>query len=65
VLQKFIEFLRAKKELYKAIADNLAQNMRIDGNDIVIVIHEPPLENWGVRGGKPASEVDLSFNIEV
>jgi phenylpyruvate tautomerase PptA (4-oxalocrotonate tautomerase family) len=57
--------LKAKKELYKAIADNLAQNPGIDGNDITIVIHEPPLENWGVKGGKPASEVDLGFNIKV
>lgn len=57
--------LKAKKALYKAINDNLAQNPGIDGNDITIVLYEPPLENWGVRGGKPASEVDLEFEIKV
>jgi phenylpyruvate tautomerase PptA (4-oxalocrotonate tautomerase family) len=57
--------IEAKKALYKAINKNLASNPGIDGNDIFIVLLEPPLENWGIRGGKPASEVDLGFNIEV
>lgn len=25
----------------------------------------PPLENWGIRGGVPASEVDLGFQVRV
>lgn len=57
--------IQSKKELYKAINDNLSQNPGIDGNEITIILHEPPLENWGVRGGKPASEVDLGFDIKV
>ena len=55
----------AKKALYKAIIDNLASNPGIDGDDITIVLIEPPLENWGVKGGKPASEVDLGFKINI
>ena len=55
----------AKKQLYKAIVDNLAKNPGIKGDDITIVLHEPPLENWGIRGGKPASEVVLGFKIDV
>lgn len=57
--------IESKKELYKLINDKLSKNPGIDGNDIVIVLLEPPLENWGIRGGKPASEVDLGFNIKV
>lgn len=57
--------IESKKAIYKAINENLAQNPGIDGNDITIVLYEPPLENWGVRGGKPASEVDFGFNITV
>ena len=45
--------------------DNLAKNPGIDGNDITIVLLEPPLENWGVKGGKPANEVELGFNINI
>lgn len=56
---------QAKKRLYQAIVANLAKNPGIKGNDIIIVLHEPTLENWGVRGGKPASEVDFGFNIDV
>jgi phenylpyruvate tautomerase PptA (4-oxalocrotonate tautomerase family) len=33
--------------------------------EIPILLHEPSLDNWGVAGGKPASEVDLGFKIEV
>lgn len=57
--------LEAKKNLYSAIVRNLAQAPGIDGNDILIVLNELPMENWGVRGGIPASEVDFGFKIEV
>ena len=55
----------AKKALYAAIVRNLEADPGIPGGEISIVIHEPPLENWGIRGGKPASELDLGFNIKV
>jgi len=55
----------AKKQLYQAIVDNLAKNPGIKGDDIMIIVHEPPLENWGIRGGKPASEVQLGFKVDV
>ena len=57
--------LEAKKHLYNAIVANLAQAPGINGTDITIVVNEPPLENWGILGGKPASEVDLGFKIDV
>jgi 4-oxalocrotonate tautomerase family enzyme len=55
----------AKKALYAGIAAKLENELGISGNDITIVIHEPELQNWGIRGGKPASEVDLGFNINI
>ena len=55
----------AKKALYRKIVDLLEVNPGIPRNDIAIIIHEPALENWGIRGGLPASEVDLGFNIKV
>lgn len=54
----------AKKNLYQKIAENLEKNPGIQKSDIMIVIHEPPLENWGLRG-IPANEVDLGFKIDV
>lgn len=56
--------LQAKKALYQGIVANLGK-LGILASDIFIVLHEVPLENWGIRGGIPASEVDLGFNIGV
>ncbi len=55
----------AKKRLYETIAANLGKDPGIAGDDIIIILHEPPLENWGIRGGKPASEVNLGFAVDI
>ncbi|RYD02601.1 hypothetical protein N752_25060 [Desulforamulus aquiferis] len=57
--------LEAKKKLYSCIVNNLASNPGIKGDDIFIVINEPSLESWGIRGGKPASEINFGFKIDV
>jgi phenylpyruvate tautomerase PptA (4-oxalocrotonate tautomerase family) len=56
--------LQAKKELYRGIVANL-NKLGILASDVFIVLHEVPLENWGIRGGIPASEVDLGFIVGV
>lgn len=56
--------LEAKRRLYQAIVRNLGA-LGIPGDDIFIVLHEPPMENWGIRGRVPASEVDLGFEVRV
>jgi phenylpyruvate tautomerase PptA (4-oxalocrotonate tautomerase family) len=56
--------LTAKRRLYKAIVAKLGM-LGIPGNDVFIVLHEPPMENWGIRGGTPASEIDLGFQVDV
>jgi len=56
--------LPAKRALYQSVVRRFGE-LGIAASDIFIVLHEPPLENWGIRGGKPASEVDLGFNLNV
>lgn len=56
--------LAAKKAVYEGIVSGFA-GLGIDPAEVLVVIHEPTLENWGIRGGKPASEVDLGFPLEV
>ena len=34
-------------------------------NDTVIVLTEPELHNWGIRGGFPASEINIGFDLKV
>ncbi|MBT9465819.1 tautomerase family protein [Hydrogenophaga sp.] len=66
----FVEFqifpgrsLDAKRNLYQGIVSRFGE-LGIQPSDIIIVLHEPSLENWGIRG-LPASEVDLGFNLNV
>lgn len=53
-----------RSALYKAIVRNFGA-LGIGANDVMIVLHEVPRENWGIRGGVPASEVDLGLNVYV
>lgn len=55
--------LDAKRRLYAELAERLGR-LGIQASDLVIVLHEPSLDNWGVRG-KPASEVELGFELKV
>jgi phenylpyruvate tautomerase PptA (4-oxalocrotonate tautomerase family) len=54
----------AKRRLYGTIVQRLAV-FGVPANDVLIVLHEPTLENWGVDGGTPASEVDVGFKIDI
>lgn len=56
--------LEAKRALYKGIVTKLGK-LGIQASDVFIVLHDIPLDNWGIRGGIPASEVDLGFNVGV
>lgn len=54
----------AKKRLYAAIVRNL-EAAGIAPEKVMIVLHEPPLEDWGLRGGKPATELSFGFKLDV
>ena len=54
----------AKRTLYQAIIRNLVP-LGVPALDIKITLIETPPENWGLRGGMPASEIDLGFKIDV
>ncbi|MGE0724592.1 MAG: tautomerase family protein [Alphaproteobacteria bacterium] len=54
----------AKRRLYEAIVRNL-EVLGVPTTDVKIVLIDVPPENWGIRGGKPASEIELGFEIRV
>ena len=56
--------LDAKRKLYQSIVRRFGE-LGIVPSDIVIVLNEPSLENWGIRGGVPASEIDIGFKLDV
>ena len=55
---------QAKRLLYQALVRNFGM-LGVAPANVLVVLQEPPMENWGIRGGKPASEVDLGFRVEV
>jgi phenylpyruvate tautomerase PptA (4-oxalocrotonate tautomerase family) len=54
----------AKRNLYQAIVRNL-EALGIPKNHVKILLREIPKENWGIRGGQAACDVDIGFKIEV
>jgi phenylpyruvate tautomerase PptA (4-oxalocrotonate tautomerase family) len=56
--------MSAKRTLYQAIVRHLAA-LGVPPLEIKITLIETPPENWGLRGGMPASEIDLGFKIDV
>ena len=55
---------QTKRRLYSAIVERLTA-LGVPSNDVLIVLHEPPMENWAVDGGIPASEVDVGFKVDI
>ncbi len=56
--------VEAKRALYRAVVQRLGR-LGVDAQDITILLHEVPAENWGIRGGQVASEVELGFKVDV
>ncbi len=56
--------LEAKRNLYKAIVDHL-EVLGIPKDHVKILLREIPKENWGIRGGQAACDVDLGFKVEI
>jgi hypothetical protein len=54
----------AKRALYQAIVRNLGA-LSVPALDIKVTLIECPLENWGIRGGHAASEIELGFAVNV
>jgi phenylpyruvate tautomerase PptA (4-oxalocrotonate tautomerase family) len=53
-----------KRQLYKRLAE-LAVAYGVDRFNTRIIVYEVGRENWGIRGGQAASEVDLGFRTDV
>ena len=56
--------LNAKRTLYRAIIKRL-EPLGIPDSEIFILLRETTRDNFGIRGGVPASEVDLGFEVNV
>jgi phenylpyruvate tautomerase PptA (4-oxalocrotonate tautomerase family) len=54
----------AKRILYRTIVSKL-EPLGIPRDHVKIMLREIPRENWGIRGGQAASDVELGFKVDV
>jgi phenylpyruvate tautomerase PptA (4-oxalocrotonate tautomerase family) len=54
----------AKRALYREIVQSL-EPLGIPADHVSVLVRDAPRENWGIRGGQAASDVDLGFDVEV
>jgi phenylpyruvate tautomerase PptA (4-oxalocrotonate tautomerase family) len=54
----------AKRALYQTIVKRF-EAIGVAKQDVRIILYEVPKENWGIRGGVPASEVNLGYRVDV
>jgi len=56
--------LDAKRALYRGIVEKL-EGLGIPRDHVKILLREIPKEDWGIRGGQAACDVELGFKIDV
>ena len=56
--------LEAKRNLYRTIVGNL-EELGIPRDHVQIMIREIPPENWGIRGGQAACDLELGYRVDV
>lgn len=54
-----------KNKLFKSIVDGLQDKLSIIPETVFIVINEQPADNWGIRGGISASDIQLDFKVNI
>lgn len=54
----------AKRKLIRGFYAQVAPALRLDSDDLEIVILESPKENWGIRGVS-ADELNLPYDVEI
>jgi hypothetical protein len=65
VIQMFAgRSLLAKRALYQAIVRNL-EPFGVRPGDVRIILNDIPLENVGMRGGRPAADLELGYEVRV
>ena len=56
--------LDTKRGLYRAIVAALAP-LGVPADHVKVVLREIPRENWGIRGGQAACDVELGYAVEI
>jgi len=54
----------AKRALYRELVERF-EAAGIPRADVFILLHEEPVENWGLRGGIAGCDIDFGFKIQI
>lgn len=57
--------IEAKRRLFVELRERLNEAAGIPKDHVSVILHEIPLESWGLRNGVPASDADLGFEVRV
>lgn len=57
--------LDAKRRLYARIARDVGALRGIDPGDVLVLLREEPFDNWGMRGGRAATDLTFDYAIAV
>lgn len=55
--------LATKKELVRAMMDDLSRALLLSAPDVEVVLFEAPREHWGIRG-QHGDELSISYRVE-
>ncbi|WP_423600312.1 tautomerase family protein [Roseateles sp. MS654] len=56
--------IEAKRALYRAVVRRFAE-LGVPPAEVNIMLHAPALEDFGLRGGQAACDLDLGFKLDV
>jgi phenylpyruvate tautomerase PptA (4-oxalocrotonate tautomerase family) len=56
--------VEAKRNLHRAIVTRL-EPLGIPRDHVTVIVQDIALENWGIRGGQAACDVELGFSLDV
>ena len=57
--------IETKRKLYISISIALSELLSISPSSVLIILNEHDAENWGMRGGIPANEIDFGYSIDI
>ncbi|WXK34646.1 tautomerase family protein (plasmid) [Mycetohabitans rhizoxinica] len=57
--------LDVKRRLYERIVAEVAQARQIDPSRILVLLREEPLDNWGLHGGRAATDLKFDYAIAI
>lgn len=56
--------LEVKKELYQSLF-KVMQDHHLETENLMIALHEITMENWGMCGGQPGSELSFNYKVDI